>query len=84
MTATSETTTDRAIAQGRALVRAIEALGEVEPSSWFERLLLAGYRRRLRGIIDAVPDWAKATILGVSAGDKSAVLWGDEKENTVG
>lgn len=73
---------DRVIRQGRALVRAIEGLSEIEPSGWFERalvrLLLAGYRRRLRGIVDAVPEWAKAKILGASAGDESMVLWVDE------
>jgi len=29
--------TDRIIAQARALVRAIEALGTIEPSGWLER-----------------------------------------------
>ena len=49
------------IAQGRALVRAIEALGIVEPSGWFERaiagLLLAGYKRRLRAVVEVAPSW---------------------------
>ena len=49
--------TDRIIAQGKALVRAIEAPGTIEPSGWFERaiarLLLAGYKRRLRAIVGA-------------------------------
>jgi hypothetical protein len=80
--------TDRVTAQGRALVRAIEALREIEPSGWFERalarLLLAGYRRRLRGILAVVPDWTKAAILGVSSGDKSMVLWEDDEEDTIG
>ena len=31
---------DRVISQGRALVRAIEALAGIEPSSWFERALV--------------------------------------------
>jgi hypothetical protein len=31
--------TDRILAQGRALVRAIEALGTIEPSGPFERTL---------------------------------------------
>ena len=31
--------TDLIITQGRALVRAIEALGTIEPSGWFERAL---------------------------------------------
>lgn len=72
--------TDRVIRQGRALIRAIEGLSEIEPSGWFERvqvrLLLAAYRRRLRGIIDVVPGWVRAEILGVSSGDKT-VLWKD-------
>ena len=46
--------TSRIIAQGRALVRAIEALGTIEPTGPFERalarLLIAAYKRRLRAI----------------------------------
>jgi hypothetical protein len=42
--------TDRVLRQGRALVRAIEALGTIEPSGPFERplarLLMAAYKRR--------------------------------------
>jgi len=79
---TDASATDRAISQGRALVRAIEALGEIEPSGWFERalvrLLLAGYRRRLCGIVEAVPASAQATILGMGSGDKPMMLWVDE------
>jgi hypothetical protein len=51
--------TDRIIAQGRALVRAIEALGTIEPTGPFERalarLLMAAYKRRLRAIVKVVP-----------------------------
>jgi hypothetical protein len=51
--------TDRIIAQGRALVRAIEALGAIWPTGPFERalarLLVAAYKRRLRGIVAAAP-----------------------------
>jgi hypothetical protein len=47
--------TNRVIEQGKALVRAIEALGTIEPTGPTERalarLLLAGYKRRLRAII---------------------------------
>jgi hypothetical protein len=47
--------TDRIILQGRGLVRAIEALGTIQPSGPFERalvrLLTAAYKRRLRGIV---------------------------------
>jgi len=45
--------TDRIIAQGKALVRAIEALGTIEPTGPTERvlarLLIVKYKRRLRG-----------------------------------
>ena len=58
--------TDRVVTQGRALTRAIDAIGEIEPSGWFERalssLLLAGYRRRLKGILEETPDWVKEAI----------------------
>jgi hypothetical protein len=51
--------TDRIIAQGRALVRAIEALGTIQPSGPFERalarLLVAAYERRLRGVVALAP-----------------------------
>jgi hypothetical protein len=44
---------DRILTQGRALVRALEALGTVQPSGPFERALarplMAAYKRRLRG-----------------------------------
>jgi hypothetical protein len=70
--------TDRVVAQGRALTRAIDAMTEIEPSGWFERalacLLLASYRRRLRGIVEAVPDWTKAEILGAPP----AIRWTDD------
>ena len=36
---TDSPVTDRVISQGRALVRAIEAMTEIEPSGWFERAL---------------------------------------------
>jgi hypothetical protein len=51
--------TDRILTQDEALVRAIEALGTIEPSGPIEamlaRLLLAAYTRRLRGIVAATP-----------------------------
>lgn len=72
--------TDRIIAQGSALVHAAEALDEIEPSRWFERmlarLLLAAYKRQLHGILDAVPDWIEAKILNASLENKS--LWVDK------
>jgi hypothetical protein len=50
---------DRIILQGRALVRAIEALGTIQPSGPFERalarLLIAAYKRRVRGIVKLAP-----------------------------
>ncbi len=53
--------TDRIIRQGQALVRAIESLTIIGP---FERaiagLLVAAYKRRLRGIVELVPDWVGA------------------------
>jgi hypothetical protein len=62
-------------------VRAIEALGLIEPSGWFERvqvsLLLAAYRRRLRGIVGVVPGWAAEKILTASelAGEQKVTVW---------
>jgi hypothetical protein len=50
---------DCTIAQGKALVRAIEALGGIELSGRFERwqtrLLQTAYKQRLRAIVVAVP-----------------------------
>ena len=72
------------IAQGQALVRAIEALGTIEPSSPFERamasLLLAAYKRRLRGIVEVAPPWVAEEILSASEhiGDERAILWMSE------
>jgi hypothetical protein len=72
---TENATTDHIISQGSALVRAVEALDEIKPSGWFERmlarLLLAAYKRRLHGILDAVPGWVRAKILNTSLGNKS-------------
>lgn len=46
------------IKQGKALVRAIEGLGSIEPNGPIERalvgLLLAAYRRRLQAIVLAL------------------------------
>ena len=50
--------TDCILYQGKALVRAIEALGTIEPTGPFEqalaRLLMAVYKRRLRAIVKVV------------------------------
>jgi len=51
--------TDHSIAQGKALIRALEALATIKPPAPFERLLarllLAAYKRRLRAIVAAAP-----------------------------
>ena len=48
--------TDQIIAQGRALVQAIEAMDIITPTSRFEhwqtRLLQTAYKHRLRGLIE--------------------------------
>ncbi len=62
-------------------MRAIEALGTIEPTAPIERalarLLLAGYKRRLRAIVEAAPAWVSEEILSASEriGDDRAVLW---------
>ena len=72
---------DGIIAQVRALVRAIEALGTIEPSGPLERalarLLLAAYKRRLPAIVEAAPSWVSEELLSASehTGDQRAVLW---------
>lgn len=62
--------TDHTIVHGRALVRAIEALGIVEFSDPFERavaeLFQAAYKRRLMEILEAAPSWTIEKILGAS------------------
>jgi len=60
--------TDGLIAQGRALVWAIEALDTVQPSRPFEielaQLLRDACKRCLRDIVAEAPSWASAEILG--------------------
>ena len=55
----NSTPTDRILCQGKVLVPPIEALSTIEPTGPTERvlagLLLAGYKRRLRAIVEAVP-----------------------------
>jgi hypothetical protein len=62
------TPTPRLIAQGRALVRAIESIGAIQADWALERfiasLLLALYKRKLRGIIEAAPAWVGEEISG--------------------
>jgi hypothetical protein len=75
------TFTDRILGQGKALVRATEALGTIQPSGPFERalahLLMGAYKRRLRGIVKLVPTWVSEEILSATEqnGDDRAVLW---------
>ena len=62
--------TDHIIRQGRALVRAIEAMETITPTGRFEywqmRLLQTAYRHRPRGIIKAAPAWVAEEILSAS------------------
>ncbi|MBU0705010.1 MAG: hypothetical protein KKC18_14215 [Chloroflexi bacterium] len=73
--------TVRIVVQGHALVRAIEALGTIEPSGPFERaiagLLLAAYKR---GIVEAAPSWVAEEILSASQhiGEDRAAVWMSE------
>jgi hypothetical protein len=71
--------TDRIILQGRALVRAIEALGTIQPTGLFERalarLLMAAYKRRLRAIVKVVPTWVSEEMLSTSERGKAAPLF---------
>jgi len=73
--------TDCMIAQGHALVRAIGALDTIQPTGPFERalarLLMAAYKRRLRGIVKLAPTWVSEEILSASEliGDDRVVLW---------
>jgi hypothetical protein len=73
--------TDDVIEQGRALVKAIQALETIKPSYWVERgiakILLWFYRRRLRGIIGSAPSWVGEKILSAAEGigDDSPAVW---------
>jgi hypothetical protein len=71
--------TDRILLQGRALVRAIEALGTIQPSGPFERalarLLMAAYKRRLRAIVKVVPTWVSEEMLSPSEHREAAPLF---------
>ena len=62
MLATVVDATDRVITQARALVRAIEAIGIIEPSAWFERAiagpLLADHE--LRRVSRSLPPTGRA------------------------
>jgi hypothetical protein len=71
--------TDRILSQDRALVRAIEALGTIQPTGPSERalarLLMAAYKRRLRAIVAAAPAWVSEEILSTSERGKAAPLF---------
>ena len=71
--------TNRILRQGRALVRAIEALGTIQPSGPFERalarLLIAAHKRRLRGIVAVAPVWASEEMPSASERGKAAPLF---------
>jgi hypothetical protein len=64
--------------------RPFEKLSEIEPGGPIERfiagLLLAAYRRRLRGIVEVAPAWVVEEILSASQriGDDRAALWMSE------
>jgi len=59
-------TTETVIEQGRALVRAIESIGTIEPSGPLERAL-----------VKVLPDWVTEEILSASQhiGDDRAAVW---------
>lgn len=73
--------TEKILEQGKALVRAIEALETIQKSGPLERamvwLLLEAYRHRLREIIKAAPSWMGEEILSASEGigEKRAAIW---------
>ena len=69
--------TTKVITQGQALVRAIEAMGTIEPSGLFERAIAgsAGHKRRLRAIIGSVPAWAGERILSASQHSQRPAVW---------
>jgi hypothetical protein len=62
--------TEQILEQGKALVRAIEALESINPTGPIERVqvwfLLQAYRRRLRAIVAAAPAWMAEEILSAS------------------
>jgi len=65
-----DNSTERVLEQGKALVRAIEALETIDPTGQFESfitdLLVAAYRQRLRSIVETAPIWMSEEILGAS------------------
>ena len=71
--------TGRIIRQGRALVRAIEGISEIEPTGPVERFitwLLTSYKQRLRAIVAGAPNWMIAEILSVGRRERDgSVVW---------
>jgi hypothetical protein len=76
--------TECVLEQGKALVRAIEALETIEPTGPIERVqawfLLQAYRRRLRGLIELAPEWVTEEMLSASEriGSERAAVWMSE------
>jgi hypothetical protein len=64
------TPTYRIITRGKTLVRAIEALGTIDSSGPFERMLarvlITAYEPYLRAIVKGVPAWIAEEILSTS------------------
>ena len=73
--------TEHIMEQGKTLVRAIEALDTIEPTGPIEEVLVwilaRVYKRRLRGIVGAVPAWVAEEILSASEGigERRPVEW---------
>jgi hypothetical protein len=72
--------TEGMLEQGKALVRAIEALETIEPTGPIERtmaaLLVQAYRYRLRAVVVAAPGWLAEEVLSAGQGvgwDREAV-----------
>ena len=73
--------TEKALEQGQALVRAIEALETIEPTGPIERtqawFVMQAYRRRLLAIVGVGPAWLAEEILSASQriGDDWPAVW---------
>jgi hypothetical protein len=76
--------TERVLEQGRALVRAIEALDTIEPTSPIERaamwFLIRAYMLRLRGLVATAPVSVAGEILSESQyiDEDRAAVWMSE------
>jgi hypothetical protein len=64
------TATDHVLEQVNGLMHTIKAVETIEPTGPIERVqarfLLQAYRRRLRAIVAAAPDWVVEEILSAS------------------